>query len=397
MTIVLTVLTSAAAVFLLALFRHAFDRGSATTAVAPIDGHGAARVAPEAVRFSFDAKSFAAGALAGIFALGMVGLLAQDDSPEMSSGAISTRSSGQPGPSAVEQLAAAALAPDAESQTQSPSQASLGTVDEMIRRLVERLNRNPKDAQGWGMLGWSYFNIERFAQSAEAYGKAIALNPASAELRSARGEAMVSAADGLVTDEAKVEFGQALRLDAKDPRGRFFAGLAEEQAGNKRAALDGWVALLNDTDSDDAWVADLRQRVTELSQETGADVSARLDRPKPAASDGLLRALRQQEAIPAATAPNRGGPSSDEVRNAESMRPSDRMAMAQGMVDRLASRLEQSPRDLEGWIKLMRSRQVLGETEGAQETFRFALDVFKDSPSEQERISAAARELGLLK
>ena len=79
------------------------------------------------------------------------------------------------------------------------------------------------------------------------------------------------------------------------------------------------------------------------------------------------------------------------------MTSSDRVAMIQGMVDRLASRLDQSPRDVAGWIKLMRSRKVLGETEAAEQTFRFALDVFKDSPGEQEQISSAARELELIK
>jgi cytochrome c-type biogenesis protein CcmH len=79
------------------------------------------------------------------------------------------------------------------------------------------------------------------------------------------------------------------------------------------------------------------------------------------------------------------------------MQPADRMAMIQGMVDRLAERLSQSPRDVDGWIRLMRSRQVLGEADAAAQTLRMALDVFKDAPQEQERISAAGRELGLSK
>ena len=103
---------------------------------------------------------------------------------------------------------------------------------------------------------------------------------------------------------------------------------------------------------------------------------------------------------PAVAAPKSresGGPSAEDVRNAAAMTPSDRMAMVQGMVDRLASRLVQSPRDADGWIKLMRSRKVLGDTEAAEQTFRLALDVFKDDPREQEQISAAARELDLIK
>jgi len=88
--------------------------------------------------------------------------LTLSDGPDPSSGEAPIRSARGPETSAVEQLAAAALGPDADGQPQSPLQAHLGTVDEMIGGLVERLNRNPKDTQGWRTLGWSYFNTERF-------------------------------------------------------------------------------------------------------------------------------------------------------------------------------------------------------------------------------------------
>jgi cytochrome c-type biogenesis protein CcmH len=338
----------------------------------------------------------AAVAVVGLIGLGIVGLFALGENSDLPTVSPQSGSAGRSGASAVEALAAAALSDGAQGQSQSPSQARLGTVDEMIARLVERLNRNPKDAEGWRMLGWSYFNTERFAQSAAAYAKAIALNPQKADFRSSRGEALVRAADGRVADEAKAEFEQALRLDAKDSKGRFFLGLAKEQVGDKLAALDDWIAILNDTDSNDPWVSDLVQRVTELGQETGVDVSARLHRPTPAVG-GLLEMLRQSQAAPRVAAPKSGDPSAEDVRNAAAMTSSDRVAMIQGMVDRLASRLEQSPRDVDGWIKLMRSRKVLGENEAAEQTFRFAMNVFKDAPREQEQISAAARELELIK
>jgi cytochrome c-type biogenesis protein CcmH len=362
----LTIVTSAGAGFLAALFLRRLDR-------------------PHQV----------AVAIAGAIVLGIVGLFALGDSPDMPSGSPPIRSAEQSGASAVDALAAAMLSEGVEGQSQSPLQARLGAVDEMIGRLVERLNRNPNDLEGWRMLGWSFFNTERFAQSATAYARAIELNPQNADFRSSRGEALVRAADGLVTDEARAAFEQALRLDAKDPKGRFFMGLAKEQVGDKLSALDDWIAILNDTDSTDPWVTDLVQRVTELGQELGIDVSARMHRPKPPGR-GLSGMLQRQETAPKASTKS-GGPSADDVHNAAAMTPSDRVAMIQGMVDRFASRLDQSPRDVEGWIKLMRSRKVLGETEAAEQTFRFALDVFKDAPREQERISAAARELDLIK
>jgi cytochrome c-type biogenesis protein CcmH len=363
---ILTIMTAAGAGFLAALFLRTLDR-----------------------------PQQAAVAIVGAIVLGIVGLYTLGDSPDMPSGSPQIRSAGQSGASAVEALAAAMLPEGGEDRSPGQPQARLGTVDEMIGRLVERLNRNPNDPEGWRMLGWSYFNTERFAQSAAAYAKAIELNPQNASFRISRGEALVRAADGLVTDEAKAVFEQALRLDAKDPRGRFFMGLAKEQGGNKLAALDDWIAILNETDSNDPWVNDLVQRVTELGQETGIDVSARLHRRKPA-DGGLLGMLQQRETAPPVAAP-KSGPSAEDVRNAAAMTSSDRMAMVQGMVDRLASRLVQSPRDADGWIKLMRSRKVLGDTEAAEQTFRLALDVFKDDPREQEQISAAARELDLIK
>jgi cytochrome c-type biogenesis protein CcmH len=304
---------------------------------------------------------------------------------------------GPQGASAVDQLAAAMQSPGAERQLQSGSQPRLGTVDEMIARLVDRLNRNPKDPEGWRMLAWSYFNTERFVQSAAAYAKAIELNPQNADFRSSRGEALVRAADGRVTDEARTAFEQALRIDPKDPKGRYLMGLAKAQNGDKTAALDDWIAILDDSDLTDVWATDLMQQVTELGRETGVDLSARLHPRKPAAPGGLLGALQPPQTIPRTAAPAAGGPSAEQVRNAEALPASDRTAMIQGMVDRRASRLDQVPRDVEGWIKLMRSRKVLGDPQAAEQTFRFALDLFKDAPREQEQISSAARELELIK
>jgi cytochrome c-type biogenesis protein CcmH len=65
------------------------------------------------------------------------------------------------------------------------------------------------------------------------------------------------------------------------------------------------------------------------------------------------------------------------------------------MVDGLADRLESSPRDVEGWTRLMRSRVVLGERDVATTAFRKALDVFKDDSAASAKITAAATELGL--
>src|SRR5262249_40244969 len=193
------------------------------------------------------------------------------------------------GAAAVEALAAAtsqiaaqplAMQQPASEQPGQPRQPQqqLGSVDEMAARLAARLKRNPNDPEGWRMLGWSYFNIERFSEAAAAYAKALDLSPNRADLASAYGEALVRAGDGRVGEEAKSAFVRALRLDAKEARARFFMGVVKEQAGDKAAALDEWIAVLNEADAKEPWYADLMQRVTARGRETGIDVSVRLRR-----------------------------------------------------------------------------------------------------------------------
>jgi tetratricopeptide (TPR) repeat protein len=67
----------------------------------------------------------------------------------------------------------------------------------------------------------------------------------------------------------------------------------------------------------------------------------------------------------------------------------------QSMVDGLADRLERSPRDVDGWARLMRSRVVLGEREVAASAFRKALEIFRDDSAASGKLTAAATELGL--
>ncbi|MGA7457004.1 MAG: tetratricopeptide repeat protein [Methyloceanibacter sp.] len=89
------------------------------------------------------------------------------------------------------------------------------------------------------------------------------------------------------------------------------------------------------------------------------------------------------------------GLSVEKTTKSEAMPPRERDAAILSMVDGLADRLESSPRDVEGWTLLMRSRVVLGEREVAATAFRKALEVFKDDSAASGKITAAAIELGL--
>ena len=296
----------------------------------------------------------------------------------------------------LEGVAAADRTLPAGSDSEPSPQAGLPTVDEMTRRLTARLTRNPRDIEGWRTLGWSYLNIGRFTEAADAYAKAIELDPGNAEFRSGRIEALVGAAGGTVTAEAKAAIGEALTRDPKDVRAHYFDGLAREQAGDKAGALTVWTELLKDGGSDESWASDLRTRVSALRRDlrldVGLDGGAVADVPRlTVARTSRPAAQAEPQTSPAAEK----GPSPHDVQAAEAMAPADRTAMIRGMVDGLASRLERSPRDADGWIRLIRSRIVLGEDDLAKQALERGLAAFADDAQERERIAAAARELAV--
>jgi cytochrome c-type biogenesis protein CcmH len=356
---------------------------------------------PQAVmpRLSLNERNFALIGATAIVVLGSVGLYAVTGRPDLASispslrvdadeGSLPMLSAPPPGHPMGDLTAAGEVG---ASDGGASSQAGLPSVEEMTQRLAARLSEHPDDVDGWRTLGWSYLNLGRFSEAADAYAKAIKLNPTNAQLRSGRIEALVGSANGAVTAEAKTAIAEALKLDPRNARVRFFEGLAKQQAGDKAAALAEWTELLRDADPGEGWVADLKTRVSELRHDMGIEGSAVSDRPESAIAGFSAQAPAPPEA-PSATKP---GPTAADVKAAAAMSPADRSAMIRGMVDGLASRLEQSPHDADGWIRLIRARIVLGEGDLAKQALARSLEVFADDAAERDRIAASARQLGL--
>ena len=359
---------------------------------------------------SLGERHFAVASVIGIVALGSAILYSNTGRPDIASVAhaptelvMDQRQSSTFQPvsgAAAPAVRTAAASPPAGAPVAAPAALGggvktpvVGSLDEMIQRLVDRLKKDPGSVETLRMLGWSYASTERFADAADAYRKAVELQPKNAGLLSSLGEAMVRAGDGQVKPDAIAVFDRALALDAKDTRARYYKGVVQEQAGDTRAALDTWTGVLTEGKADDPAMVELRDRVTKLSAELGVDVSASLPKAAPA-SGGILSSLENGAAAPA-NPPVARGPTAGDVQAAQAMTPADRTAMIRGMVEGLAARLEKSPRDGDGWLQLIRSRKVLGEPDGAKAALVKALAAFNDTPQEQQRIAAAALELGV--
>jgi cytochrome c-type biogenesis protein CcmH len=244
----------------------------------------------------------------------------------------------------------------------APASTRAHELQDIIEKLKARLAQSPNETQGWRLLGWAYLVIGRPSDSANAYSRAIALDPRIAADHSALGDALVQAAGGMVTPAALTAFRDATARDPADPRARYFLGLYKEQQGDHEAAMADWVALLKSAPADAPWLADVRAFVARVAREHGQDLSAIL------------------------------AGSSTNARAAPTT-PLDQAATIHAMVDKLAADLRARPRNTSGWVQLMRSRMVLGETEAAAAAYRDAIKAFADAPAEQAQLRQAARAL----
>ena len=283
----------------------------------------------------------------------------------------------------VAAIAVIALRPadEASSGTGTPAAAgaadkSLDDVDTMMQRLADRLEKNP-DGEGFRMLAWSYVMTGHPDKAIAPYKRALAMLPDQSNVHAGYGEALVGLAKGTMTQEAKDSFDRAIKIDPTEPRARYFEALWMAQHGQEKQALEKWIVLAGDGPADAPWQADLRRQIGDTSAKLGMDVSSRL--PKAAISSAGA-----PPPLPAGAAQAAGA-----------LPPAERQAMVDQMVEGLARKLAANPKDAEGWIRLMRSRMVLGQGEQAARDLVSARRGLAGSPSDLARMLAAAKENGV--
>ena len=237
------------------------------------------------------------------------------------------------------------------------------SVANLIGKVEEHLAQNPNDGAGWQVIGPVYMRLGRFDDAVVAFRKSLALNGETAGRHSALGEALVGAANGVVTDEAKKEFERAVALDAREPKGRFFLGLADEQDGNRDAAAAKWRAMLKDAPANAPWVGLVRESLARVTAE-------------PVAGE----------------AP---GPSQEAMAAAQDMPEARRVEMIRGMVTKLADRLHADGSDVDGWLRLVRAYAVLGERDQAKGAAADAKKALAQHPDEVKQIDDLVKGLGL--
>lgn len=251
-----------------------------------------------------------------------------------------------------------------------------------LEELRERAEADPDNAVAWAELGGALFGSNRFAEAAEAYENAVAADAEAPELWSALGEARVMASEDEPLPAPALEaFRRALAIDGGDPRARYFLAVEKDLAGDHEGAIADWLALLADTPPGAPWETDLVRTIQQVAAINEIDVENRI------ADAASTRNLLPGNALSPAAAPVRG-PTQEEMAAAASLTPDQQEDMAQGMVQRLATRLETEGGSVQEWVMLIRSYQQMGRIGEARRTRDAAIAAHPDAQVQITQISA---------
>lgn len=236
-----------------------------------------------------------------------------------------------------------------------------GDLDAMVYKVEQHLLKNPDDAAGWEVVLPSYKAMGRYSDAAQAVRRLLAIKGPSAELSADLAEYLMFAGNGLMPAEGLLAAREALKLDPKNSKARYYEAFGLKQDGQRPAALAAFESLLADSPADAPWRKAVEKQIGELK----------------------------------GTASPAPGPSKEQVDAAANMTADDQQAMIRGMVDGLAARLEQDPKNLEGWLRLIRARVVLKEADAATAALAKARSSLDGDQAALDQLSALAQELGL--
>jgi cytochrome c-type biogenesis protein CcmH len=245
--------------------------------------------------------------------------------------------------------------------------ASGQKITELIARAEAHLRSRPNDTQGWAVLAPAYIRQKRFSDAIYALEQVLKLEGRKPAVLVQYGEAVMYSEGGLITKKARDVFIEALSLDKKLVKPRYYLGTAAAQGGKTNEALSIWQAMLQDAPQQAPW-RPLVERAVKAAQ-------ARIAKgPNTAKAPTLDQAT---------------------INSVKTAPPKQQQEMINAMVQRLATRLETNGKDLQGWLRLMRSYSVLQRKTEAQAALKRARAIFSGDEKSLGALEKMATQLKL--
>ncbi|MCK7579046.1 MAG: c-type cytochrome biogenesis protein CcmI [Chromatiales bacterium] len=153
--------------------------------------------------------------------------------------------------------------------------ADAASLEELIRRLEERLAQDPTNIDGWMMLSRTHLATGQLAAGVKAMERAYALAPNEVEVKIAYAE-VLGLADpnkSLLGRPAEL-IAEALEQEPTNTNARWFSGLVAFQRGQYQAARTTWQGILDTLDPASEEADNLRRIMDEAQRRSGGPAEA---------------------------------------------------------------------------------------------------------------------------
>jgi len=202
----------------------------------------------------------------------------------------------------------------------------------------------------------------------QAYATAVKQSDRHPAILALYAESRIYANEGGVDDDIMDTLVEAVDKDPSQFKAVFYLGYAKVKIGDFKGAIQDWTNLVAMAPKDTAWMAQVYQQIAMAAEAGNLD-------PSSFEPSGRARVISKQLKLEWETEASHNhdeeetakGPTQEDMQNASEMSEEDRAELIRAMVERLADRLEENPDDLEGWKRLARAYQVLGEKDKAIE------------------------------
>lgn len=163
------------------------------------------------------------------------------------------------------------------------------TLQDAISQLETRLQGDPRQIEGWRLLGQAYASAKQPERSRDAYARAVELAPDDPDVLVEAAESRALATPQRSFDAKAVAWLQhALQEQPQHQRARWFLGIAQRQAGDAAQAAKTWEPLLAMVDASTA--APLRAQIDDARRDAGLPPLA--TPTAPSAAPGLRVTVR---------------------------------------------------------------------------------------------------------
>ena len=126
----------------------------------------------------------------------------------------------------------------------APHELTQEQIESMVARLVQRLESNPDDGEGWVMLARTYHALGRFGEAAGAYAKAEARFALNAQLLADYADALAMAQGQSLRGKPEALLRRALQADGNNLKALALAGTAEFEKQDFAKATEYWKRIL---------------------------------------------------------------------------------------------------------------------------------------------------------